>query len=39
VEFNGTGAEAAKTVAKPAPAKPVPRNGPPELPFSNFEER
>jgi DNA recombination protein RmuC len=39
VEFNGTGAEPAKTVAKPAVAKPVARNGPPELPFSNFEER
>jgi DNA recombination protein RmuC len=39
VEFSG-GAEAAKTVAKPAAAKPAPRppNGPPELPFSHFEE-
>lgn len=38
VEFNGAGAEAAKAVARPAAAKPAPRNGPPELPFSNFDE-
>ena len=38
VEFNGAGAEAAKSVARTAPTKPAPRNGPPELPFSNFDE-
>ena len=43
VEFNGTGTvpETTKAVVKPAVARQAPRpvNGPPELPFSHFEER